>query len=351
MVSSTKSIITLYAGAVIIFAGAILYTSLSTQRLVANSASLGSRVATLTVPKQSTTTSPSYTTQPTTSPTGSLTSSEPTSNVTTNWAGYEATSGTYSSVSGSWTVPQTTATSSYTSADATWVGIGGVTSNDLIQVGTQNLVAPSGQVETIAFYEMLPGSSNTIPTVTVSEGDKVTASVTEVGEGEWTISFKDLTTGQSYSSTVAYDSSESSAEWIEEEPSDGDTEIPLDNFGTVSFTNGSATDNGSVVTIKGSGAQALTLASPEGQASATTSSLGSDGASFTVTRTSASSATGIPEFNSDPGSWSRTGTGIGTEGNNWQWRTYDVPTGSSAASETSYSIPTPGGSITVVSWR
>src|SRR5580692_4075887 len=42
-----------------------------------------------------------------------------------NWSGYVATDGTYTSVSGSWTVPTVTNASGDV-ADATWVGIGGV---------------------------------------------------------------------------------------------------------------------------------------------------------------------------------------------------------------------------------
>src|SRR5690348_4888732 len=58
-----------------------------------------------------------------------------------NWAGYVAEGGTYTGVSGAWhvPVPQDSAATSV-AADATWVGIGGVESHDLIQAGTQAIV-------------------------------------------------------------------------------------------------------------------------------------------------------------------------------------------------------------------
>src|SRR5580658_4257781 len=52
-----------------------------------------------------------------------------------NWAGYDATNGSYTSVSGTWTIPNATG-SGHTSADAEWVGIGGIANQDLIQSGT-----------------------------------------------------------------------------------------------------------------------------------------------------------------------------------------------------------------------
>src|SRR4051812_46343961 len=55
-----------------------------------------------------------------------------------NWAGYVADSGTYTGVSGSWNVP--TPSSSEDGSNATWVGIGGVDSRDLLQSGTQAIV-------------------------------------------------------------------------------------------------------------------------------------------------------------------------------------------------------------------
>src|SRR5436309_15315674 len=57
--------------------------------------------------------------------------------ISRNWSGYVATNKTFTSVTGTWIVPQVTPGSS-SAADATWVGIGGLNRSDLIQSGTQN---------------------------------------------------------------------------------------------------------------------------------------------------------------------------------------------------------------------
>jgi hypothetical protein len=202
-----------------------------------------------------------------------------------------------------------------TSADASWIGIGGIASNDLIQVGTQNLVSPDGTVSTSAFYEMLPDVSNTIPTVNVNSGDSVTASIDEAGSGEWRIVLSDNTNGESFSTVVDYSSSESSGEWIEEDPSDGnDQQIPLDSFGTVNFTGATTTENDSEVSIAKSGAQEVTMINSAGQPLADVASLSSNGEAFSVTRTSAATGSSIAAFNSDPGGWVRRGSGMGLGG-------------------------------------
>lgn len=258
----------------------------------------------------STTPEPSATSTPTNPITPNVTSAASSGNITNNWAGYDATGGVFSGVSGSWTIPEVTG-SDETSADATWIGVGGVSTNDLIQVGTQNVIAANGQVTASAFYELLPDVSQSLPGVSVNPGDAITASLTETSSGIWTISLTDTTDGSSYSGSVPYASSESSAEWIEEDPSGAVNQIPFDNFGTVAINSGSATLNGNSVTIAGANGEALTMVNSAGQVLASTSTLGSDGASFSVTRSSAASVSASEQFNSDPGSWRRRGSGIG----------------------------------------
>jgi hypothetical protein len=231
-----------------------------------------------------------------------------------NWAGYISTGGTYTTVSGTWKVPSVAAGDDPVAADATWIGIGGDTSDDLIQTGTENIVE-DGQVAGSTFYEELPNTAETIPTVTVNPGDTVTASIKEVSSGEWTINIEDVTDGESYSNTVSYDSSESSAEWIEEAPSDGSTIVPLDQFGPVTFTGGSTTENGQAVSIAGSDAQVATMDNDSGQALATVSALSATGDGFTVTRTAASnddSSEGSGQYGNVPGTgWTGNEPGMG----------------------------------------
>jgi hypothetical protein len=137
----------------------------------------------------------------------------------------------------------------------------------------------------------------------------MTASIVQQSNGQWQISFDDVTTGQDYQTVVSYASSLSSAEWIEEMPSDDRGVVALDNFGTASFFNGYTVQNGSQVSISGAGAQPMTMITNSGQALATPSALGGDGASFTVTRTSIVAPTPAAA-RSGRGRWLRTGTGV-----------------------------------------
>jgi len=171
-------------------------------------------------------------------------------------------------------------------ADAAWVGIGGVTSNDLIQAGTQQTVSGSGSTQYQAWVETLPQASHPVP-LAVHSGDSVSVSITQQpqAQGQWLVAFTNNTTGQTYQVTEHYTSSMSSAEWIEEAPSAArGRQLPLDNFGTIDFSAGSATKNGQTVTITSSGAKAVTMVGRGGQQLATPSALGADGASFTVSR-------------------------------------------------------------------
>jgi hypothetical protein len=142
-----------------------------------------------------------------------------------NWSGYVAVGGgTYTGVSGTWTVPQPV-TSAAGGVGSTWVGIGGVTGADLIQAGTGESVA-LGRDRFQAWIETLPQVSQQVQ-IAVSPGDSVTVSIVEqgAGSGDWRVSISNNTTGQGYQSSVSYASSESSAEWIQEAPTGaaGDT--------------------------------------------------------------------------------------------------------------------------------
>jgi hypothetical protein len=231
------------------------------------------------------------------------------SDVTSNWAGYVSSGGTYTTVSGSWVVPAVSAGNDTASADATWIGIGGVSSDDLIQIGTQNVVE-DGQVNTTGFFEQLPNSSVSLPEIDVNAGDTITANIAETSNGEWTVSIKDITNGESYSNIVDYNSSQSSAEWIEEAPSDQSSVIPLDQFGSITFTNAMSTENGNEVNLSNSNAQSLQMDNDEGEALTGTSAIDSSGAGFTVSRTSASGDISS-QFSGIPEGWSRHEPGIG----------------------------------------
>lgn len=204
-----------------------------------------------------------------------------------NWSGYVATGGTFTSITGTWTVPQPSS-SDHMAADAAWVGIGGVSSHDLIQSGTEDVVDNHGRITFSAFYELLPADAQLIP-VEVNGGDSITVSISETSTNQWQIAFKDNTSGQDFTTSVSYSSSYSSADWIEEVPSEGRKILTLDNFGSVAFSAGSATENSNQMTIAQSNAQSIIMVNRRSQPLATPSDLGDDGASFTVTRSDASS--------------------------------------------------------------
>jgi hypothetical protein len=126
---------------------------------------------------------------------------------------------------------------------AVWIGIGGQFSNDstLIQCGTEQ-DSIRGQAEYYAWYELLPAPSLTISNITVSPGDEMQASIQLVNatSNQWSINVTDATADQSFQNTVNYTSSQLSAEWIVERPSVNHVTSQLANFGTVTFTNCSA---------------------------------------------------------------------------------------------------------------
>jgi hypothetical protein len=212
-------------------------------------------------------------------------------NTSRNWSGYAATGTGYTAVSGTWTVPQLAA-SGAAGVGATWVGIGGINSRDLIQAGTQDVASGSGQSQFQAWIEMLPAASQQVPLV-VAPGDSVSVSITKqsAGAGAWQIAFKNNTSGQTYQATVQYTSSQSSVEWIEEAPAGRGGILPLDNFGSVQFSEATASQNGKTVDLAQAGAQPITLLNATNQALAVPSPIASDGSSFKVARTSAPATT------------------------------------------------------------
>jgi Peptidase A4 family len=203
--------------------------------------------------------------------------------ISRNWSGYQATGGSYTTVSATWAVPQSTSSSTGTLAtEATWVGIGGVTSKDLIQAGTEETTSGTSTVHYDAWIEMLPAASHPIK-LTVAPGDSVSVAISEQGTDSWLIAFKNNTTGQTYQTTVKYTSSLSSAEWVVEAPSSRRQILPLDNFGTIAFSAASATKDGKSVNIAQAAGKPITLMA-RGGAAATPSALTASGDGFTVTR-------------------------------------------------------------------
>jgi len=158
----------------------------------------------------------------------------------TNWAGYDATGGGFSSVTGTWTQPSVPSTGSTTSYAAFWVGLDGDGSSTVEQTGTA-AYSYHGVVYYSAWYEMYPAASVPIAGLTISPGDVMTAGVSSDGLGHFTLTITDVTSGHSYSTTKSGGPTNPySAEVIAEAPTNATTGklFPLADFGTLHFTNG-----------------------------------------------------------------------------------------------------------------
>jgi len=221
-----------------------------------------------------------------------------------NWAGYAATGAQFSKVSGSWVQPEASCDSG--SGDAAfWVGIGGATqeSSALEQTGTE-VDCSTGSPVYSAWYELVPDASVPVD-LAVSPGDHISASVGVDGT-QVSIALVNQTTGRSFAKTLEMDSPDtSSAEWIAEAPSacQGSTQgacqtVPLADFGSVAFTDATATGDGQTGTAAQWAAQAMQL-SPSGgfdvaaDATTTAGAVPStlDGGSFSVAWQSSDAAT------------------------------------------------------------
>ncbi|VVB51736.1 Peptidase A4 family protein [uncultured archaeon] len=169
-----------------------------------------------------------------------------------NWAGYAAVSNltaptsVVSNVSAYWTVPEVDPAINNAFSSA-WVGIGGVSvgnvsDNTLIQTGT-TMYVQSGIPRYYAWYELLPDNSLEIPSIGIFPGDEMYASVALLNEttNYWNINITDITSHDTFSKNVTYESSRVSADWIVERPYVNGELSELANFGNVTFTNCTAT--------------------------------------------------------------------------------------------------------------
>jgi Peptidase A4 family len=208
----------------------------------------------------------------------------PTHNASTsslNWSGYATTGSGITGVKSTFKVP--TVSPLPPGFAANWTGIGGYTSQDLIQAGTSE-----DEIEgNYAWYEILPDSETQLTNCTgdanctVNAGDVVTVDIHNVGANLWSVSLTDA--GHwSWQKNISYASTESSAEWIFEAPTVGVQTIPANTgtnkFGpTSTFTDGSGTH-----TIGAGNPVSIDMGPGIGVNEATPSALNADGQSFNV---------------------------------------------------------------------
>ncbi len=217
---------------------------------------------------------------------------------TQNWSGYAVakynTGMNYTSASATWVVPAASTPPGYsTGYSSSWVGVGGFCLNSscsrvdktLIQLGTEQDASSGGVTQYYAWWEALPQGSQIIH-MTINPGDTVVASLSDGpsagnteggsrsgkggrgkpgggGRGQtWRLSLADQTTGESWTTTLNYNSSLASAEWIEEAPYSGGI-LPLADFQTSTFDPNSA--NGADPNLSSS--DGIVMADPNGQTS------------------------------------------------------------------------------------
>jgi Peptidase A4 family len=141
-----------------------------------------------------------------------------------NWSGYATTGAGFTSVSGTWHVPQVQAPTKKrhyrrNTFSSSWVGIDGFNNNSLIQAGTEEDWL-NGSAIYQAWWEILPAAETPIPSMTIHPGDAMTVQINR-GFPDWTISVSDQTTGQSFTTKQVYSGPLTSAEWIHEAPTVG----------------------------------------------------------------------------------------------------------------------------------
>jgi hypothetical protein len=187
-------------------------------------------------------------------------------NQSSNWFGYgqgtlEQGSKLFDSITGDWTVPAATQhTAGQAEASSDWIGIGGgcvdsgctVTDSTLIQTGTEQDVDATGAPSYSAWWELVPAPSISISNMTVSPGDHMHASLSEVVNDAdvWNITITDVTKNETFTTTVPYPSTHATAEWIEETPLEIGTNAgfaALPNLTNPAFSSG--TTNGSAVKL------------------------------------------------------------------------------------------------------
>jgi hypothetical protein len=217
--------------------------------------------------------------------------------LTGNWSGYDATGGInqFTNVTSNWVQPAVNC--NFSGQVANWVGLDGALRQadpTVEQTGT-TADCTSGSPRYFGWYEFAPQPPVNFGGA-VQPGDNMTATVTYVGNNDYTLDLRDITQNWNSNTTVQspFTAQNSSAEVIAEAPSECSpsscSELPLVDFGYTGFA-GSAINGES---LAAAGAQGFGMIDPSG---------GSDSVSnpdaagfFTVVYGDESKLTGSPEI-------------------------------------------------------
>jgi len=212
-----------------------------------------------------------------------------------NWSGYAVNGavGSVTDVKGSWKVPAVTCAPGETSYSSFWTGIDGFNSSTVEQTGTDS-DCQNGVPTYYAWFEFYPHPMFSINTMTIQPGDVILAEVQYAPQTRlFTASIKNVTTGQSFSTSARVNRARrSSAEWIAEAPSSAGGILPLAAFGTSFYgvdhtgvaNTSDATVSGTTAPIGSFGSNVyqvrMVSVSDSSVTKAEPSSLSSDGSSF-----------------------------------------------------------------------
>ena len=204
-----------------------------------------------------------------------------------SWAGYIVSRDAnakiqVNAINASWTIPSVAASAS-DEHSSMWIGVGGQLDDTLIQAGAEQDVS-SGQETYYSWYELIPAFAVRVNTIDVSPGDVMVASLRLVDPtaNRWNIQISDSTTEQYFSTTVAYNSTGSSGEWIIERPTVSNRLSTLADFGNVTFTGchlGAGSKSGTLKTFYFSG---IVMTNSVNTQLASISNIATDGTDFTV---------------------------------------------------------------------
>jgi Peptidase A4 family len=200
----------------------------------------------------------------------------------TNWSGYADTGSGFSTVTGSWTEPGVSCTST-TSLAAFWVGIDGYSSSSVEQDGT--LIECYRDVAYYyTWWEMYPTNDIQVVGSTLHAGDSITASVVRSGTS-YTLKVTDSSrSADSFSTTQACSScANSSAEWIAEAPSGSSGVYPLPDFGNWTESGATVKAGSTSGVISSFTDDELTMINSSGATKAQPGALNSSGNGFGVT--------------------------------------------------------------------
>ena len=198
-----------------------------------------------------------------------------------NWSGYADTGSGYSTVTGKWTEPSASCTSTESLA-AFWVGIDGYSSSSVEQDGTL-IECYGGTAYYYTWWEMYPKNDIQVVGDTLRPGDSISASVVRSGTS-YTLAVTDSSrSGDSFSTKQSCSCANSSAEWIAEAPSGSNGVYPLSHFSTFNLTSATVKTTSTSGTISSFTDDEITMVDSSGRVEAQPGALNGSGNAFSVT--------------------------------------------------------------------